>query len=71
MILLINLTEYIFPKEMEITRFSTATFFSTKDRHHLPHLYLAQPMFSLRVLVSARALRWRFLFLVCGGAGTG
>lgn len=62
MLLLINLTEYIFPKEMEITRFSTATFFSTKDRHHLPHLYLAQPMFSLRVLVSARALRWRFLF---------
>lgn len=38
-------------------------FFSVKDRDHCPHLYLAQPMFSLRLSVSARALSWRFLFL--------
>lgn len=63
LLLLINLNKYIFTKEMEITRFSTATSFSTKDRDHLPHLYLAQPMFSLRLLVSVTALSWRFPFL--------
>lgn len=38
-------------------------FFSTKDTDHRPHLYLAQPIFSLRPSVSATALSWRFLFL--------